>query len=110
MNLRTAPYAQQVGTWPKTGRHILATFDDDTVVVYQAYQSLRYIIQWKLVRDQLARREAGGGDLLIPVQQVYTPVIPRRRCGSGSTGRSAAVTGTRPRRRPPRPAPRSGRR
>jgi hypothetical protein len=30
-------YAEQVKVWPKVGRHILAQFDDDSVVVYQAY-------------------------------------------------------------------------
>jgi hypothetical protein len=36
--LPVAPYAEQVKTWPKTGRHILAHFDDETIVVYQAYR------------------------------------------------------------------------
>lgn len=30
----------------------------------------------EFVRDQLARREAGGRDLFIPVQRVYTPADP----------------------------------
>jgi hypothetical protein len=30
-------YATQKGTWPASGRHILAQYDDRTVVVYQAY-------------------------------------------------------------------------
>lgn len=33
----TEPYPDQVKVWPKQGRHILAQFDADTVVVYQAY-------------------------------------------------------------------------
>jgi hypothetical protein len=37
MPLHTEPYKEQVAVWPKQGRHILAQFDDDTVVVYQAY-------------------------------------------------------------------------
>jgi hypothetical protein len=37
VDLVTEPYREQVALWPKTGRHILAQFDDDTVVVYQAY-------------------------------------------------------------------------
>ena len=32
------PYQAQVEVWPKQGRHILAQFDDDTVIVYQAYR------------------------------------------------------------------------
>ncbi len=37
MPLATAAYAEQVKRWPQTGRHILAQFDDDTIIVYQAY-------------------------------------------------------------------------
>jgi hypothetical protein len=32
------PYPEQVKAWPKEGRHILAPYDDETVVVYQAYR------------------------------------------------------------------------
>ncbi len=35
--LATAPYAEQTKRWPQNGRHILAQFDDDTIIVYQAY-------------------------------------------------------------------------
>lgn len=38
MNLRTEPYLTQSARWPAAGRHILAQFDDSTVVVYQAYR------------------------------------------------------------------------
>ena len=38
MNLVTEPYSQQTARWPRAGRHILAQFDADTVVVYQAYR------------------------------------------------------------------------
>ena len=34
--LATAPYVEQMKRWPKAGRHILAQFDDDTIIVYQA--------------------------------------------------------------------------
>jgi hypothetical protein len=36
--LKTEPYFEQVKVWPKAGRHILAQFDDETVIVYQAYR------------------------------------------------------------------------
>lgn len=36
--LRTEPYLAQVDRWPASGRHILAQFDSETVVVYQAYR------------------------------------------------------------------------
>ncbi len=32
------PYLVQIRRWPKTGRHILAQFDDESVIVYQAYR------------------------------------------------------------------------
>jgi len=38
MNLRTEPYLEQVKRWPAVGRHIMAQFDAETVVVYQAYR------------------------------------------------------------------------
>lgn len=33
----TAPYVQQARSWPSAGRHIMATFDDHSIIVYQAY-------------------------------------------------------------------------
>jgi hypothetical protein len=38
MNLQLAAYADQVKVWPQSSRHILAQFDDETIVVYQAYR------------------------------------------------------------------------
>jgi len=38
MRLLTEPYAEQQVHWPAKGRHILAQYDDTTVVVYQAYR------------------------------------------------------------------------
>ncbi|WP_293352630.1 MULTISPECIES: DUF4291 family protein [unclassified Microcoleus] len=38
VKLLTEPYLNQVSNWPKTGCHILAQFDENTVVVYQAYR------------------------------------------------------------------------
>jgi hypothetical protein len=38
MKLKTEPYLEQRRRWPESGRHILAQFDADTVVVYQAYR------------------------------------------------------------------------
>jgi hypothetical protein len=39
MPLITEPYTTQVARWPRSGRHILAQFDAESVVVYQAYNS-----------------------------------------------------------------------
>lgn len=38
MNLTTENYAAQRARWPEEGRHILAHFDDETLIVYQAYR------------------------------------------------------------------------
>ncbi len=38
MNLRTEQYLTQSKRWPASGRQILAQFDAETVVVYQAYR------------------------------------------------------------------------
>ena len=38
MKLHTERYLDQVKRWPTTGRHILAQFENDSVVVYQAYR------------------------------------------------------------------------
>ena len=35
--LITEAYRDQLAAWPNEGRHVLAQFDDETVVVYQAY-------------------------------------------------------------------------
>lgn len=38
MGLVTEAYPEQVKVWPNEGRHILAQYDDDTILVYQAYR------------------------------------------------------------------------
>jgi hypothetical protein len=38
MRLQTEAYLEQRPRWPAAGRHILAQFDDEAVVVYQAYR------------------------------------------------------------------------
>ena len=39
MGLITEKYSEQVKAWPAEGRHILAQFDENTVIVYQAYRA-----------------------------------------------------------------------
>jgi hypothetical protein len=38
MKIPTEPYLEQRRRWPRSGRHILAHFDEASVVVYQAYR------------------------------------------------------------------------
>ncbi len=37
--LVTEPFTDQEKVWPKNGRHILAQYDTDTIIVYQAYRA-----------------------------------------------------------------------
>lgn len=37
ISLKVASYASQKDLWPKIGNHILAQFDDQSIIVYQAY-------------------------------------------------------------------------
>jgi len=38
MNTPTAPYLEQLKKWPQQGQHILAHYDDESIIVYQAYR------------------------------------------------------------------------
>ena len=40
-------YSEQVAEWPVSGRHIMAQFDDDSIIVYQAYRESigRYAVE-----------------------------------------------------------------
>ena len=37
--METAPYLEQKKTWPRDGKHILACYDENTIVVYQAFRA-----------------------------------------------------------------------
>jgi hypothetical protein len=37
VSLPTVSYREQIKTWPQSGKHILAHYDAETIVVYQAY-------------------------------------------------------------------------
>jgi hypothetical protein len=45
-----ARYTDQCSRWPATGRHILASFDAETIVVYQAYRP--EIARWAVEKQQ----------------------------------------------------------
>jgi hypothetical protein len=38
LNLATQLYVEQVKYWPESGQHIMAQFDENSIVVYQAYR------------------------------------------------------------------------
>jgi hypothetical protein len=54
MKIPTEPYLEQQRRWPQSGRHILAHFDEASVVVYQAYRPA--------IGHHAARHQAFGGE------------------------------------------------
>jgi hypothetical protein len=54
MNLDVASYRMQAALWPRSGRHILAQFNADSIVVYQSYRPA--------VGHYAARHNAFGGE------------------------------------------------
>jgi hypothetical protein len=54
-SLPTLPYLEQAARWPAEGRHVLAHFDDATIVVYQAYRP-------SIAQHALEHRALGGPD------------------------------------------------
>ena len=53
--LHVSPYLEQVATWPATGQHVLAQFDADAIVVYQAYRP-------SIANFAVANQRFGGAD------------------------------------------------
>lgn len=54
VTLPTVSYREQIKTWPQSGKHILAHYDAETIVVYQAYSPA--------IGKFAARRGYFGGD------------------------------------------------
>jgi hypothetical protein len=48
VRLTTEPYTDQAKIWPEAGRHVLAQYDDESIVVYQAYRPSigRYAVEY----------------------------------------------------------------
>lgn len=38
MKLIVESYIEQLARWPRTGRHIVAQYDENSIVAYQAYR------------------------------------------------------------------------
>lgn len=53
--LELQAYTTQASRWPEAGSHVLAHYDDATIVVYQAYR--RAIAEWAIAHQRL-----GGPD------------------------------------------------
>lgn len=53
--ISTEPYSEQVEVWPRAGRHILAHYDDQSIIVYQAYRP-------SIGRYAVTHGKFGGGE------------------------------------------------
>jgi hypothetical protein len=71
-------WAEQEARWPSSGRHILAQYDEQEIVVYQAYRPS--IAKWAVEHGRFGRPRA---ELLTPSERVYPVAHPetRRRLG-----------------------------
>ena len=63
MPLTTEPYLVQDPRWPTSGRHILAQFDAESVVVYQAYSPAigHFAARARLLRRRLRHEPDESG-------------------------------------------------
>lgn len=86
-------YEDQVARWPRTGRHILAHHDDETIVVYQAYRPS--IGRWAIENGKL-----GGPDFSFSRMSWIKPnfLWMMYRCGWGTKDDQQVVLGLRIRR------------
>ncbi len=75
MALVTEPYLTQVARWPATGRHILAQYDDTSVVVYQAYRPN--------IGHFAATHGYFGGAFRACLQSIKSPLQASRLAGYG---------------------------
>lgn len=82
MRLITQPYLTQFSKWPKTGRHILAQYDDQTIVLYQAYRPACAIEDIpEFVQQQRQKINSDYRELITPQESVYSVVdtkIPQK--------------------------------
>jgi hypothetical protein len=87
-------YVEQAQSWPAAGRHILAHFDDDTIVVYQAYRPS--IGRWAAAHGQL-----GGPEFSYARMSWVKPnfLWMMYRSGWGTKADQEATLGLRVRRR-----------
>ena len=92
MNLVTELYTEQVKVWPNDGRHILAQFDDDTVIVYQAYRPV--------IGRFAATHGVFGGDFSFTRMSWVKPnfLWMMYRCGWGTKENQEVTLGLRIRR------------
>jgi hypothetical protein len=92
MNLPTEPYVEQAKRWPQQGRHILAHFDDESIVVYQAYRP-------SIGRFTAEHSYFGGGFSLERMSWIKPNFLwMMYRCGWGTKEGQEVILGLRLRR------------
>ena len=67
MKLRTETYLSQRERWPASGRHILAQFDSESIVVYQAYRPA--------IGLHAAREQRFGGEFSLSRMSWIKPIF-----------------------------------
>ena len=94
MNLETERYSQQLQQWPAAGQHILANYDEHSIVVYQAYRA-------STGRYALEHGRLGGPDFSFSRMSWIKPnfLWMMYRSGWGSQPGQEYVLGLRVRRR-----------
>jgi len=90
MNLETEAYETQSKRWPASGRHVLAHFDRDSIVVYQAYRP-------SIGRYAIEHGRFGGADFSFSRMSWVKPnfLWMMYRCGWGTKPGQEIVLGLR---------------
>ena len=93
MNLSTESYQVQSRLWPASGQHVLAHFDADSIVVYQAYRP-------SIGRYAIEHGRFGGPDYSFSRMSWIKPnfLWMMYRCGWGTKEGQEVVLGLRIRR------------
>jgi hypothetical protein len=94
MHLATELYTEQAKRWPQAGRHILAHYDDESVLVYQAYRPA-------IGQFAVAHGHFGGGGFSLARMSWIKPnfLWMMYRSGWGSKEGQEVILGLRIRRR-----------
>lgn len=89
MNIEIQAYLEQQPTWPQSGQHILAHYDDDTIIVYQAYRSC--------IANYAIKHQRFGGDFKLTRMSWIKPnfLWMMYRCGWASKEGQESVLAVR---------------
>ena len=75
MKLECEQYETQDDRWPQSGRHVLAQYDDEIIVVYQAYRPS--------IANHAVKNQAFGGDFSFNRMSWIKPNFLWMMCRSG---------------------------